>query len=190
MGKGTKRVALHFGITDSDTHVKGLDLPAYDPRGAYGNALGYATSNRGGCHLPGYLIGAEVLGIPKLLDRFAVEGKASLLALNQNIFAFMDTMVLCRFAAFAVPTDYYARIVTAVTGTKITWEESIRIGERIWNVERLFNLREKVEPDRLPERLTTFPLSDMLKEYYAVREWDDSGIPNEDKLKQLNLRNK
>jgi aldehyde:ferredoxin oxidoreductase len=188
LGKGTKGVLQYYGFAEGGAHVKGLDLPAYDPRGAYGNALGYATSNRGGCHLPGYLIGTEVLGIPKLLDRFTVEGKASLLALNQNAYAFMDTMVLCRFAAFAVPTDYLARIVTAVTGTKITWEESLRIGERIWNLERLFNLREGVEADTLPERLTTFPLHDMLNEYYEVRGWDRSGVPGEEKLKQLNLR--
>jgi aldehyde:ferredoxin oxidoreductase len=184
---GTKRVADHFQLSDEAPQVKGLELPAYDPRGAYGNALGYVTSNRGGCHLPGYFIGTEVLGIPKLLDRFAVQGKATLLALNQNAFAFMDTLTLCRFAAFAVPTDYYARVATAVTGRKMSWEESLQIGERIWNLERLFNLREGVEADRLPERFTTFPLDDMLREYYAVRGWDEEGAPTKKKLEELGL---
>jgi aldehyde:ferredoxin oxidoreductase len=185
---GTKRVADHFQLSDgASSQVKGLELPAYDPRGAYGNALGYVTSNRGGCHLPGYFIGAEVLGIPKLLDRFAVQGKATLLALNQNAFAFMDTLTLCRFAAFAVPTDYYARVATAVTGRKMSWEESLQIGERIWNLERLFNLREGIEADRLPERFTTFPLDDMLREYYAVRGWDEKGMPTKERLAELGL---
>ena len=184
---GTRKMAEHLETTDGEAHVKGLELPAYDPRGAYGNALGYATSNRGGCHLPGYLIGTEILGIPKLLDRFAVQGKASLLALNQNAFAFMDTMILCRFAAFAVPTDYYARIASAASGRKTSWEESLRIGERIWNLERLFNLREGVEADGLPARLTTFPLEEMLQEYYAFRGWDEKGVPTGEKLGELGL---
>ncbi len=187
---GTKRMAERYPTADEAVHVKGLDLPAYDPRGAYGHALGYATSNWGGCHLPGYLIGAEVLGIPKLIDRFAIQGKASLLALNQNAFAFMDTLTLCRFAAFAVPTDYYSRIANAVTGRKIRWEESLRIGERIWNLERLFNLREGVEADRLPDRLVTFPLEDMLREYYAFRGWDEKGVPTTGKLEELGLNDR
>jgi aldehyde:ferredoxin oxidoreductase len=182
LGQGTKKVAEHFGVGESGAHVKGLDLPACDPRGAYGNGLGYATSNEGDA-----MVGPELLGIPKLLDRFAVQGKASLLALNQNTFAFMDSLVLCRFAAFAIPADYFARIAGAVTGKKISWEESIRIGERIWNAERVFNLREGVEPDGLPARLATFPIGDMLQEYYAVRGWGNGGVPSAQKLKQLNL---
>jgi aldehyde:ferredoxin oxidoreductase len=184
---GAKRMAEHYHLPDAAPEVKGLELPAYDPRGAYGNALGYATSNRGGCHLPGYFIGAEVLGIPKLLDRFALQGKAGLLANFQNAFAFMDTLILCRFAAFAVPTDYYARIASAALGTRITWEEALTIGERLWNLERLFNLREGVEADRLPEKLATFPLDRMLHEYYAVRGWDEAGVPTREKKEQLHL---
>ena len=184
---GTRRVAEQFQLPDAAPEVKGLELPAYDPRGAYGNGLGYATSNRGGCHLPGYFIGAEVLGIPKLFDRFAVQGKASLLALYQNAFAFMDTLILCRFAAFAIPVDYFARVASAVLGRKITWEEALSIGERLWNLERLFNIREGVERDKLPERLATFPLDRMLHEYYGARGWDEAGIPSPEKLKLLNL---
>jgi aldehyde:ferredoxin oxidoreductase len=187
LSQGTKKISEHFDASDAGAEVKGLELPAYDPRGAYGNALGYATSNRGGCHLPGYFIGTEVLGIPKLLDRFGVQGKATLLARQQNAFAFMDTLCLCRFAAFAVPTDYNARIASAVTGRKFTWEETQYIGERIWNLERLFNIREGVEPDTLPRRFATFPLEEMLREYYAVRGWDEAGVPTAEKLEALNL---
>lgn len=184
---GTKMLGERLGVPEAAVQVKGLELPAYDPRGAYGQGLGYATSNRGGCHLPGYLIGSEALGIPKLIDRFAADGKASLLALNQNVAAFVDSLILCRFAAFAIPSDFYARIASAVTGDKVTWEESITIGERIWNLERLYNLRHGVEEDALPERFSGVPIKEMLREYYEVRGWDASGVPGPDKLKMLEL---
>lgn len=184
---GTKMLGERTGMPDAAVQVKGLELPAYDPRGAYGQGLGYATSNRGGCHLPGYLIGSEALGIPKLVDRFAADGKASLLALNQNVAAFVDSLILCRFAAFAIPSDFYSRIASATTGDRITWEETITIGERIWNLERLYNLRHEVGEDVLPNRFADVPLKVMLKEYYEVRGWDPSGIPGPEKLKMLEL---
>jgi aldehyde:ferredoxin oxidoreductase len=184
---GARKLGEMFDSPHIAAHAKGLELPAYDPRGAYGNALGYATSNRGGCHMQGYLIGAEVLGVPKLVDRFSCQGKASLLALYQNISAFMDTLVMCRFASLAIPHDYYARIATVATGRRISWEDSITIGERIWNLEKLFNLREGVEEDKLPGRFAEVPLKDLLTEYYAVRGWDETGRPGQDKLNKLGL---
>jgi aldehyde:ferredoxin oxidoreductase len=187
---GTKRLGELCDRMAIAPQVKGLELPAYDPRGAYGHALGYATSNRGGCHLQGNMIGVEILGIPKLLNRFAVEGKASLLALYQNVSAFMDCLVLCRFASFAIPHDYYSRIATIFTEKKVTWEDSIRIGERIWNLERLINLREGVEKDSLPARFKEVPLEGLLKEYYEIRGWDDNGVPKEQRLCELGLHRK
>ena len=86
-----------------------------------------------------------------------------------------------------MPTDYYARIAGASLGIRITWEEALTIGERLWNLERLFNLREGVEQDRLPERLATFPLDRMLQEYYAVRGWDEAGVPTREKRELLHL---
>lgn len=187
LAQGSRRLSEQFGITAIAPQVKGLELPAYDPRGAYGQALGYATSNRGGCHMQGYLIGTEVLGIPKLTDRHAVQGKASLLALTQNISAFMDTLIMCRFSTNAIPHDYFARIVSSVTGRKLSWEDSLKAGERIWNLERLFNLREGVDKDALPERFDSVPLDRLLDEYYAVRGWSDSGIPTQERLNMLSL---
>lgn len=187
LAMGTKALGEQVGMPEAAIQVKGLELPAYDPRGAYGQGLGYATSNRGGCHLPGYLIGLEALAIPKLVNRLAIDGKASLLALNQNVTAFVDSLILCRFAAFAIPGDFYSRIASAVKGEKITWEESITIGERIWNLERLYNLRHGVADDTLPERFSDVPLAGMLKEYYEVRGWDSSGMPRPDKLNLLEL---
>lgn len=185
--QGTKKLGERYDAMEMASQVKGLELPAYDPRGAYGHALGYATSNRGGCHLQGYMIGAEILGIPKLVDRFAIEGKASLLALYQNVSAFVDSLVMCRFSSFAIPHDYYARIASAASGQKITWEDSIMAGERIWNLERLINLREGVEKDTLPGRFGEVPLEALLKEYYILRGWDEEGRPTEEKLHSLGL---
>jgi len=187
LAMGTKALGERVGMPEAAIHVKGLELPAYDPRGAYGQGLGYATSNRGGCHLPGYLIGLEALAIPKLVDRLGIDGKASLLALNQNVTAFVDSLIVCRFAAFAIPGDFYSRIASAVMGERITWEESITIGERIWNLERLYNLRQGITEDTLPERFSNVPLAGMLKEYYEIRGWDSSGVPGPDKLKLLEL---
>ena len=183
---GTKAMGEFFEDEDAP-QVKGLELPAYDPRGAYGQALSYATSNRGGCHLQAYLIGPEVLGIPKLIDRFAVAGKGSLVAFYQNVSAFMDTLVLCRFASFAIPPEYYSRVLSARKGKRLTFEDAIRIGERIWNLERLFNIREGVEEDRLPRRFEVIPLGSMLAEYYEARGWDSSGRPKAEKLLELGL---
>jgi aldehyde:ferredoxin oxidoreductase len=184
---GAKRLGEIFDAPKIAPHVKGLELPAYDPRGAFGHALGYATSNRGGCHMQGYLIGAEVLGLPKMVDRFAIEGKASLLALYQNVSAFMDTLVMCRFSSFAMPHDYYARFASAVTGRKISWQESITIGERVWNLERLINIREGVEKDCLPGRFRDVPIDDLLREYYEVRGWNNDGMPTQETLNKLGL---
>ncbi len=184
---GTRKLGEMFDARDMAAQSKGLEIAAYDPRGAYGNALGYATSNRGGCHMQGYLVGAEILGVPKLVDRFSSQGKGSLLALYQNISAFMDTLVMCRFASLAIPHDYYARIASVVTGAKITWEESITVGERIWNLEKLFNLREGVEEDKLPARFADVPLETLLKEYYEVRGWDEAGKPGKEVLEKLGL---
>lgn len=187
LSMGSKELGRIYGVPDISPHVKGLELPPYDPRGAYGHALGYATSNKGGCHLQGYLIGAEILGIPKLVNRHSIQGKASLLAFYQNAGAFMDSLAMCRFSSFAVPQDYYARIATAATGRTITWEDSLRAGERIWNLEKLINLREGVEEDCLPGRFNDVPVSDMLIEYYEIRGWDKSGKPLPETISRLKL---
>jgi aldehyde:ferredoxin oxidoreductase len=187
LSEGSRKLCDDLGSPETAPQVKGLELPAYDPRGAYGHALGYATSNRGGCHMQGYMIGTEILGIPKLVDPFAVAGKAGLLALYQNVSAFMDTLVMCRFSSYALPHDYYARILGAATDRKMTWEESLTVGARIWNLERLFNVREGVAEDSLPERFAEIPLQDLLTEYYAVRGWDSEGIPLPATLSTLGL---
>ena len=121
--------------------VKGLELPAFDPRGMTGQGLAFATSNRGACHLRANMLGPEILGRPELLDRFATHGKAGLLIGLQDLNAVLDSLVECKFAAYALGEAYFARLLSAVVGETVEPAELLRTGERIWNAERLFNLR-------------------------------------------------
>ncbi len=98
IGNGSAILAEKYNSPETAIHVKGLELPAYDPRGAIGHALGYATSNRGGCHLTGYMAALEIFAVPKKIDRFTVGGKPDLLALKQNQKAIEDSLVICTFA--------------------------------------------------------------------------------------------
>ena len=120
--------------------VKQLEMPAYDPRGMKAQGLAYATSNRGGCHLRANMLGPEILGVPKMVDRFATLGKAGLLINMQNLNAVLDSLSVCKFTAFAMKEDYYARLLSAVWGETVEPQELLLLGERIWNAERLFNL--------------------------------------------------
>jgi aldehyde:ferredoxin oxidoreductase len=200
LGEGSKAFSSRYNAPELSMQVKGLEIPAYDPRGVQGHALAYATSNRGGCHLRAYLIGPEILGSPVLVDRDRVEGKPGLVVLFQDLSAVMDSLVLCRFTTFAFTVEDYADLVAAATGLPIDGRELLRIGERIWNLERLFNLREgfSAKDDCLPPRFSTpIPeggsrnriahLDEMLPEYYLLRGWDKKGQPTQTRLKQLNL---
>ena len=122
--------------------VKKLELPAYDPRGMQGQGLVYATSNRGACHETGNMLGPEVLALPRLIDRFATQGKAGIVSVHQNSAAVIDSLVYCKFANMAVGEEFFARTLTAVTGELFTADDLMKVGERVWNLERLYNLRE------------------------------------------------
>ena len=199
---GSLRLATQFGAPELSMSVKGLELPAYDPRGMQGQGLLYATSNRGGCHLRGNMLGLEVLGIPKLIDRFQVQGKSSFVILHQNTSAAIDSLVLCKFINLGVAEEYFARVLTAVTGVPYSTGDLIKIGERIWNLERLYNLREGFTraDDTLPPRLLSesvpegpskgwvVHLEPMLQEYYRTRGWDENGVPQKQKLDELGLK--
>jgi aldehyde:ferredoxin oxidoreductase len=200
IGEGSRALAKRYGAPDLAMHVKGLEIPAYDPRGAQGHALGYATSNRGGCHLRSYLIGPEIMGSPVIVDRDRIEGKAGLVILYQNLAAAMDAMVLCRFTNFAWTVDDYAEFLAAATGLPIDGRALLEIGERIWNLERLFNIREGItgKDDCLPPRFSTplpeggtrnrvVRLDEMLAEYYSLRSWDKEGNPTKQLLKRLEI---
>lgn len=201
LAEGSRILAEKYGDPETAIQVKGLELPAYDPRGAMGHALGYATSNRGGCHLTGYMAAMEIFNAPKKIPRFTIDGKADLLVLKQNQSAVEDSLVNCKFAGFAVGFDFHARFATAITGYDFNVTKLLEIGERIYNLERLFNIRAGVgsELDKLPQRFMdvafeeglsagrTVPVPQMLKDYYTVRGWDENGIPAKEKLQQLGL---
>ncbi len=196
LAEGSYRLASSFKKPEYSMSSKRLELPGYDPRGAQGQGLGYATSNRGGCHLRAYMIGPEILGIPKLIDRFSAGGKAGLIIVYQNLCSAMDSLVLCKFVSFAVDEEFFSRLLTSALGIEFSGEDVLRIGERIWNLERLFNIREGFtsKDDSLPQRLlkeeangNVVKLEEMLKEYYRFRGWDEEGIPKKDKLDALGL---
>jgi aldehyde:ferredoxin oxidoreductase len=198
---GSRQLAERHGAPELAMQVKGLELPAYDPRGMKAQGLAFATSNRGGCHLRANMLGPEILGVPKMIDRFATLGKAGLLINIQNLNAILDSLSLCKFTAFAMKEDYYARLLSAVTGEAMEPQELLRIGERIWTTERLFNLAAGFarSDDSLPRRLLDEPvvagpsrgevvdLQPMLDEYYVSRGWDQEGRPSERKLRSLGL---
>ncbi len=201
LAEGSRRFAARYGAPELSMSVKGLEMPAYDPRGMQGQGLLYATSNRGACHMRGNMLGLEVLGLPKLIDRFQVQGKSNYVILHQNTAAAIDSLGVCKFANLAVAEEYFARALSAVTGLDFSTGDLIRTGERIWNLERLYNLREgfTAADDTLPPRLLEEPVPDgpsqgwvshltpMLTEYYRVRGWDSQGIPAQEKLKELEL---
>lgn len=181
--------------------VKGLELPAYDPRGAQGQALAYATSNRGGCHMRAFLIAPEILGMPCFVDRFSIAGKADLTILLQDLSAAVDSTVLCRFLQFALGLDTFADLLARVTGLDYTPDELLCVGTRIYNLERLLNCRMGLgrKDDLLPRRFLEERLDDgssrdrvvrldeMLDEYYRRRGWDAGGRPTTETLRRLGL---
>ena len=201
LGRGSLRLAASRGAPELAMQVKGLELPAYDPRGLQGQGLSFATSNRGGCHLRAYLVGPEVLGIPKLVDRFSTRDKPGLTIFYQHINAAVDSLVLCRFLQFSVSDDHLARFLSATTGVTYKAADLHRIGERIWNLERSFNLACGVEAsaDTLPPRLLEEPveegpargrvvmLEEMLPLYYRARGWTEEGVPGVSKLGELGV---
>jgi aldehyde:ferredoxin oxidoreductase len=198
---GSYRLAEMYGVPELSMTVKKQELPAYDPRGVQGHGLQYATSNRGGCHVRGYLISPEILGVPEQLDRFSLEGKAVWVKAFQDLTAVIDSLGLCLFTSFAMGADDYWAVYSAITGLDISKEKFLAAGERIWNLERVFNLSAgvKSDQDKLPKRLLKEPipegpskghvhrLSELLPQYYKERGWSEKGIPTDDKLAALGI---
>jgi len=198
---GSYRLAQSYGVPELSMSVKKLELPAYDPRGVQGYGLQCATSNRGGCHVRGYLISPEILGLPEALDRFSLEGKAGWVKAFQDITAVIDSLGLCLFTSFAIGADDYRDMFNAIVGEDWTTDNLLQAGERIWNLERTFNLNAGIQPeqDKLPKRLLTEPIPDgpskghlhrlpeLLPQYYKERGWNEKGIPTEDRLTKLGI---
>ena len=200
MADGSYRLCDSYGVAELSMSSKKQEMPAYDPRGVQGQGLSYATSNRGGCHVRGYMISPEILGLPEKLDRFTTEGKATWTKIFQDLTATIDSLGLCLFTSFALGAPEYAKMLSAATGEEVTVEGLLQKGERIWNLERMFNLEAGITPDQdtLPRRLLEDPIVDgpskgevthldiMLPEYYKVRGWD-AGIPTKEKLVELGI---
>lgn len=154
LAEGSFIYALSNGHPELSMSVKRLELPAYDPRGAYGMALAYATSNRGGCHLRAYPISHEILRKPVSTDRFSFEGKARMIKIAEDMNAVVDSLTACKFVFFAASLEEYAKAINAVTGKEYSVQDLLRIGERIWNLERSLNGLNGFNKshDDLPER--------------------------------------
>jgi aldehyde:ferredoxin oxidoreductase len=199
LADGPGATARHFGHADLAMVVKNQSIAAYDPRGIQGMGLAYATSNRGACHLRGYTVASEVAGIPEPTDRLKPEGKGELVKIFQDLHAFSDSLDLCKFSAFSESADLYAEQYSAVVGIDLTGKDIMRIGERVYNIERYFNNMAGFDgkDDNLPERFIKEPatggstgevchLDQMLKDYYQARGWED-GIVTKEKLKELGI---
>lgn len=198
---GSYRLAEMYGAPELSMTVKKLELPAYDPRGIQGQGLQFATSNRGGCHVRGYMISPEILGVPQKLDPLTLDGKAVWAKAFQDLTAVIDSLGLCLFTSFALGADEYCEMMNAIIGLEWTTDDVMTAGERIWNLERVFNQAAGIGPDqdKLPKRLLTEPLtegtakglvhklSDLLPGYYKERGWSEAGVPTKEKLAQLGL---
>ena len=206
LAEGSARMAERFGPESRRLLycVKGLELPAHSARALKGMSVGYATATRGGSHhdtrpTPQYAQG---------FDRRSPDGKPAFAIRSQHFTAVGDSLVLCRFTAERglglFLNEAYADAVAAATGWDLTLEELERIGERIVNLERCFNVREGIrrEHDTLPEKVLAEPIPDgpsrgaycppeelsaMLDEYYRLRGWTPDGVPSAEKLSALSL---
>lgn len=200
LADGSYRLCESYGVPELSMTVKKQELPAYDPRGVQGQALSYATSNRGGCHVRGYMISPEVLGAPEKLDRFTTEKKAEWTKIFQDLTAFIDSAGLCLFTSFALGAPEYRAMLNEITGYNFTDAELMQSGERIYNLERLFNAKAGIKPesDTLPPRLLNDGIPDgpskgevarldiTMPEYYELRGWPN-GVVSDEKKRELGL---
>jgi len=189
LGLGSKRLCEKYGRPELSMSVKGQEFPAYDPRGIQGMGLTYATSNRGACHLRSYTVASEVLGIPEKTDPLVTDGKAGLVKAFQDATAVFDSAGICIFTSFAWTLENVAPQLDAACAGDWAPEQLVELGERIWNLEREFNLAagltgadDTLPPRLLKEAAKTGPaegkvcgLDQMLPEYYELRGWAPDG---------------
>ncbi|MDD3364128.1 MAG: aldehyde ferredoxin oxidoreductase family protein [Syntrophomonas sp.] len=201
LAEGSYRLAEQYGHPEFSMSVKKQEIPAYDPRGQQGTGLNYATSNRGGCHVRGYMTAPEVLGIPVKIDPDNTEGQPELLKIFQDLTAVVDSAGLCLFITFGIGLPEIAEQYRTATGVNISDGDLLQAGDRIWNLERLFNLKAGFSKadDTLPDRLLNEPLKggphkgsvvkldQMLPIYYSIRGWDEKGVPTGEKMNELGL---
>ncbi|MBU1239826.1 aldehyde ferredoxin oxidoreductase C-terminal domain-containing protein, partial [Myxococcota bacterium] len=205
LGGGSARYAARMGHPELAMAVKGQELPAYDPRGAYGMALAYATSTRGGCHLRAYPISHEILRKPVATDRFSFSSKARIIKLAEDLNGVIDSLTACKFLFLATSLEEFAQVFHGVTGVSMGAHDLMKAGERILYNERMMNCSNGFEArdDDLPPRffleegstgnsITVLPLDrqeflDTRSRYYHIRGLDPQGRPMESKAKELML---
>lgn len=194
IGMGAERLCKKYGRPEFSMTVKGQEFPGYDPRALKGMALAYATSNRGCCHMRAR---------PLMHDFSHIEyvGKAELVKTTQDLAGAYDSSGMCIFTNVMFDIDHLVRMLDAACEGKWTLERLEEIGERIWNMERQFNLAAGFtrEDDTLPQRVLSEPakggvadgqtleLENMLDEYYALRGWSEQGVPESDTLTRLGI---
>ncbi|THE66077.1 aldehyde ferredoxin oxidoreductase [Salinadaptatus halalkaliphilus] len=203
LAEGPRRVAEARDAADNSLAVKGQTIAAYDPRCMKGMGIGYATSNRGACHLRGYTPAAEILGIPEKVDPYEYDGKGQLTAEFQDLHAISDSFDICKFNAFAEGIEEYVLQYNGMTGLEVSEEKLLKAGERIYNLERYYNNLAGFdgEDDSLPARFLdgedgipgqgasegeVCELEAMKDEYYDHRGWIDGVVPDE-KLETLEI---
>lgn len=199
LAEGSKLMGEKFQHPEVFMGVKGQEFPAYDPRGFQGMGVAYATCNRGACHLRAWTPGIETSG---KMDAHTPIGKGEWVAVEQNKSTAHDATGICLFTGAAGSNlDDLAACTAAATGVPFTTDDFVKIGERTWNLERLWNLKAGFtsKDDNLPERLLKVPhksgpakgvvvqLDQMLPPYYESRGWDDAGVPTQAKLAELGL---
>lgn len=194
LAEGSRRLADRVGRPEISMTVKALELPAYDPRGAYGMALAYCTSNRGGCHLRAYPIAHEILRKPVPTDRFSFAGKARIIKIAEDSNAAIDSLIACKFSFFGASLEEYGELLSATTGTDFSPQDLKDVGERIYLTERFYNQANgfSLKDDFLPDRFFTEPgssgegidipaidrtrFTEELIKYYRIRGLTDEGL--------------
>ncbi|MBF0251898.1 MAG: aldehyde ferredoxin oxidoreductase C-terminal domain-containing protein, partial [Alphaproteobacteria bacterium] len=201
IGLGSKLLTEKYGHPDLSMSVKGQEFPAYDARGIQGMGLTYATSNRGACHLRSYTVSSEILGIPEKTDPLDSTGKPGLVKAFQDVTAAVDSSGVCLFTTFAWSMQDIAPQIDAACEGDWTVEKLLEVGERVWNLERKFNIDAgfTAKDDTLPKRLLkdaakvgpaegkVNELGKMLPEYYQLRGWTADGVPTNETLDRLKL---
>ncbi|HQJ08534.1 MAG TPA: aldehyde ferredoxin oxidoreductase C-terminal domain-containing protein, partial [Deltaproteobacteria bacterium] len=202
---GSAGLANKLGEPDRSMSVKSLEIPAYDPRGAYGMALAYCTSTRGACHLRAYPISHEILRKPVATDRFSFSGKARIIKISEDLNAVIDSIGACKFAFFGASLEEYAKGLSAVTGLDCDTQDLLAAGDAIYTLERhINNLRGfDRKDDMLPSRFFTEPgthgpgieippidrgaFEETLDRYYRIRGCKPDGTLTGERIGELNI---
>jgi len=207
LAEGSYRLADSVGKPEYSMTVKKLEIPAYDPRASYTQALGYMTSPTGACHLRGgYAVSLAFFGGTKEVPRFSLIQSPITIRNMQNTGILQDSLSVCRFTGYAFSREPWARMVSGITGLDFSVEKFEEIENRIATLERLFNIRAglKEGDDRLPDRFAEVPImidgkervvsretqAKLRRDYYRSRGWEEDGSTGENHLKKLGIRMK